>query len=54
MQEKKSWEAPKLVVYDTVAVLTGQLDKCGSQADIFTAVIPSLDGDIVEDGNCRV
>jgi hypothetical protein len=44
------YEPPKLEVIGSVQELTQQdLDKIGSVADIFTQLIPQLDGEIQPD-----
>ncbi len=45
----ETYETPTLTTVGTIHELTQQFDKIGSAADIFTALIPDLDGDIEVD-----
>ena len=47
--DKHSYEAPSVRDFGSIKDLTASLDKVGSIDDIFTPIVPLLDGDIQDD-----
>lgn len=45
----EAYNTPEVRFLGTVSELTESLDKNGSTDDIFTPIVPLLDGDIEED-----
>jgi hypothetical protein len=43
------YEAPQVKLLGSVAERTEQFDKIGSVDDIFTPIVPNLDGEIIVD-----
>jgi hypothetical protein len=48
-QMNERYEAPQVKLLGSVNELTEQFDKIGSVDDIFTQLIPQLDGEIIPD-----
>ena len=51
MIQKKHWQSPQVVEYDTIVALTMGDDKCGTAIDAVTETL-GLDGNIMPEEDC--